>query len=304
MIERLEMFIALANAGHFGRAAAAMGVTQPTLSSAIRALEDQLGVQLVRRGARYEGLTAEGERALDWALRMVADARAMKAEMRMARRGGLDDELRIGVIPTALPAVGELTQPLLARHPGLRLTVVSRSAGEIEAQVERLELDAGLTYVEAPPRGFTARPLYRERYAVLAAAEADLPARPLSWAEVGRLPLCMLTSEMRNRQIVDRHLAAAGMTTAPRITSNSVIVLVGHVLTGRWVTVVPLATAELFLSDRLRMAPVEPGDGAEAPVVGFVALDREPRAPAVDALLALAGERVIDNSYRLTTHEH
>lgn len=292
------MFIALANAGHFGRAAAELGVTQPTLSSALRALEDQLGVQLVRRGSRYEGLTAEGERAMTWARRMVADARALKSEMQAARRGGLEDELRIGVIPTALPAVGELTGPLLARHPGLRLTVVSRSAGEIEAQVERLELDAGLTYLETVPKGLTARPLYRETYAVLASVEAELPPGPLSWAEVGRLPLCLLTQDMRNRQMLDRHLASARVDAAPQVTSNSVIVLVGHVLTGRYVTVVPTATAELFLSDRLRMVPVV-AEGT-APVVGLVALDREPRAPAVDLLLGLGRESVIDKSYHLT----
>lgn len=301
MIERLEMFLALANAGHFGRAAAALGVAQPTLSSGIRALEEQLGVQLVRRGARFEGLTAEGERVRDWALRMVADARAMKAQMRAARRGGLEEELRLGVIPTALPAVAELTAPLLARHPGLRLTVVSRSATEIAAQIERLELDAGLTYLETLPRVFAARPLYRETYAVLAPAGMALPPGPLGWDQVGRLPLCLLSPDMRNRQMMDRHLTEAGMQVAPQLVSNSVIVLVGHVLTGRAATVVPRATAELFLSDRLQMADVAPA--GTAPVVGLVALDREPRAPAVDALLALGRESAIDKSYHLTAND-
>ena len=52
MIDRLEMFIALAQARHFGRAAEAVGVAQPTLSAAIRQLEESLGVLLVRRGSR------------------------------------------------------------------------------------------------------------------------------------------------------------------------------------------------------------------------------------------------------------
>ena len=64
MIDKLEMFIALANERHFGRAAETMGVTQPTLSSAIRQLEEQLGVQLVFRASRFEGLTPEGQRVL------------------------------------------------------------------------------------------------------------------------------------------------------------------------------------------------------------------------------------------------
>ena len=85
MIDKLEMFIALANARHFGHAAEQCGVTQTSLSSAIKQLEDQLGVQLVWRGSRFQGLTPEGARVLDWARRIVADARTMKEEMRAAR---------------------------------------------------------------------------------------------------------------------------------------------------------------------------------------------------------------------------
>ena len=69
MIDKLEMFIALANERHFGRAAEVCRVTQPSLSSAIRQLEDQLGVQLVFRGSRFQGLTPEGQRVLDLARR-------------------------------------------------------------------------------------------------------------------------------------------------------------------------------------------------------------------------------------------
>ena len=66
MIDKLEFFIALAKHQHFGRAADACGITQPTLSSAIRQLEDQLGVVLVQRGSRFKGLTQEGQRVLEW----------------------------------------------------------------------------------------------------------------------------------------------------------------------------------------------------------------------------------------------
>mgnify|MGYP006146078453 CR=1 FL=1 len=108
MIDKLEMFIALANERHFGRAAEAVGVTQPSLSSAIRQLEDQLGVQLVFRGSRFQGLTPEGQRVLDRALGIVGDVRALKDEMRVVRTG-LSGNLRLGVIPTALPMVTDLT---------------------------------------------------------------------------------------------------------------------------------------------------------------------------------------------------
>ena len=66
LLRQLEYLSALARERHFGRAAAACQVSQPTLSEAIRRLEAELGVQVVRRGRRFEGFTLEGERAVAW----------------------------------------------------------------------------------------------------------------------------------------------------------------------------------------------------------------------------------------------
>ena len=71
MIDKLELLLALAKERHFGRAAEACGVTQPTMSTSIKQLEEFLGVMLVQRGSRFQGFTPEGERALDWARRIA-----------------------------------------------------------------------------------------------------------------------------------------------------------------------------------------------------------------------------------------
>ncbi len=81
MIEKLELLLALAKERHFGRAAEACGVTQPTMSTSLKQLEEILGVMLVQRGSRFQGFTPEGERTLDWARRIVGDARAMRQEI-------------------------------------------------------------------------------------------------------------------------------------------------------------------------------------------------------------------------------
>ena len=73
MIDKLEFLIVLARERHFGRAAEACGVTQPTLSASLKQLEEQLGVVLVQRGSRFQGLTPEGQRVLEWARRIVGD---------------------------------------------------------------------------------------------------------------------------------------------------------------------------------------------------------------------------------------
>jgi DNA-binding transcriptional LysR family regulator len=167
MIDKLEMFIALAREEHFGRAAEACGVAQPSLSAAIKQLEDQLGVTLVSRGSRYRGLTPEGERALEWARRMVADARALRADMRGAQ-GGLSGNLRLAAIPTALPFVSRLTADFAAKRPNVRVTVLSRTSSDILAMLENVEIDAGISYLDNEPLGrLTALPLYEERYTLV-----------------------------------------------------------------------------------------------------------------------------------------
>src|SRR5207237_1425697 len=126
MIDKLDFILALARERHFGRAAEACGVTQPTLSAGVKQLEATLGVLLVQRGSRFIGFTPEGERTLDWARRIVGDTRAMRQEIK-ALKQGLTGSLRIAAIPTALAMVAALTTPYRARHPDVRFTIISRT---------------------------------------------------------------------------------------------------------------------------------------------------------------------------------
>lgn len=285
MIDKLEMFIALAHARHFGRAAEECGVTQPTLSAGLKQLEEQLGVMLVWRGTRFQGLTPEGERVLDWARRIVADTRAMRDEMRAARHG-LTGVLRLAVIPTALSAVTALTTPFRARHPQVRFRIVSRSSAEIRTMLEDLEADAGVTYLDSEPLGrVRSQPLYRERYMALAPAGGALAGREsLGWAELAALPLALLTPEMQNRRLVAQHMAEAGAEADPVLEANSVITLVTHVVEGGLATVLPAALAELFA--RIGDLDAVPLVAPEAEhLIGLVAPERDPATPVVAALM-------------------
>ena len=253
MIDKLEMLIALERERHFGRAAAACNVTQPTLSSGIKALEDQLGVPLVMRGARYRGLTPEGARVLARARVIVAEARALRSDVRVAAQG-LAGTLRIGAIPTALAAVHDYTRPFLARHPGVRLRVLSLNSHEILEHLANFEIDAGLSYAtpDLPAdqgAGVEVRALYDERYALVTPEAPGLPER-LDWADLGGFELSLLTPDMQNRRILDRHLAAAGVTVVPRIESNSVVALISHVDGPRAATILPVQAARFFAAGR------------------------------------------------------
>ncbi|MDP5326792.1 MAG: LysR family transcriptional regulator [Paracoccaceae bacterium] len=307
MLDKLEMFIALANERHFGAAADLCGVTQPTLSSAIKKLEDQLGVQLVYRGSRFQGLTPEGQRVLDWARRIVSDTRTMREEMRASRRG-LSGNLRIGVIPTALPMVVGLVEPFTKRHPNVRVAVLSRASGEILQQIDTLELDAGITYLDNEPLGrMTAVPIYHESYRLLVHRNSPLARQSeVTWAEAAGVPLCLLTSDMQNRRIIAQHLATAGVQADAMVESNSMIALVSHVMTGRWASIVPVKLAQMFSADaesdpragkmsgaqrspavvggqNLTSIPIRAADARH--LVGLIVAHREPHTPVLGALL-------------------
>ncbi len=213
LIDKLEFLLALAREKHFGRAAEACGVTQPTLSAGVKQLEEKLGVLLVNRGSRFQGFTPEGQRVLEWARRIVGDTRAMREEMHSLRHGLPGGCASRRSRPRSRWCEA-LTTPYRARHPNVQFTVYSRNSIEILTLLENLEIDAGITYVDNEPLGrVTTVPLYRERYRLLTSADAPLGDRDsVTWAEVAQVPLCLLTPDMQNRRIIDRLLATPAAT--------------------------------------------------------------------------------------------
>ena len=288
MIDKLDFLLALSREQHFGRAAEACGVTQQTLSAGVKQLENRFGVQLVLRGSRFQGFTPEGERVLDWGRRIVADARAMHEDVAGLRRG-LAGHLRIAAIPTALPMVASLTTPYRAKHPDVRLTVESTTSADIFSLIENLEADAGLTYLDNEPLGrVISVPLYRERYRLLTAEGGAFDDRAfVTWAEIGRLPLCLLTPNMQNRRIIDQQIRAAGGEPAASLESNSMIVLMTHVRTLKWASVMPAILADaLGPMVGVRAVPIVAPELEHT--IGLVAPRREPSTPMITALVAIA----------------
>jgi DNA-binding transcriptional LysR family regulator len=288
VIDKLEYLLALAREQHFGRAAETCGVTQPTFSAGIKQLEETLGVLLVRRGARFHSFTPEGERTLEWARRIVGDTRAMRQEIR-ALKTGLTGHLKIAAVPTALAMVASLTTPFRARHPGVSFTVLARTSVEILGQLENIEIDAGLTYLDNEPVGrVRSVPLYREQYHLVTAADSALGDRAqVTWGEVGQIPLCLLTPDMQNRRIIDRLLRDAGHEPAPTLEADTMIVLLAHVRTGQWASIMPAKLVEIFgVESPIRAIPIV--GNTRQPTIGLVVSPREPVTPLIAALIAEA----------------
>src|SRR6476619_1846651 len=285
MIEKLEFIIALARERHFGHAAEACGVSQPTLSAGLKQLADYCGLLLVQRGSRFQGFTPEGERVLDWARRIVGETRAMHQEIDALKRG-LVGHIRIAAVPTALAMVEMLTTPYRAKHPDVSFTIWSRNSIEVLGLLENLEIDAGLTYLDNEPLGRVQTvALYSEEYRLLTYSDAPLGNRDsVTWAEVGKVPLCLLTPDMQNRRIIDGLLREAGAESSPTPESDSILVLFAHVRTGRWASVMPAKLASVLgLTDTVRAIPIVKPEVTHS--IGLVVPHRNPLTPLINALV-------------------
>jgi DNA-binding transcriptional LysR family regulator len=288
LLRQLEYLVALAREEHFARAAAACYVSQPSLSAAIRKLEHDLDVPIVRRGRRFEGLTPEGERVLAWAHQVLTQRDALEQEL-SAMRGGVAGTLRVGAIPTALTAASLLTSPFCAEHPRAKVSLRSLSSREITAGLADAELDVAVTYLDDETLNHVRKvPLYEERYLLLTPVGGGLADRSeVRWAEVAALPLCLLSATMRNRRIMNESFAAEGVRAAPAVESDTVAGLYAHLGDGRWSSVISHAWLHMFgVPAGMRVVPLT--SPAHGPRVGLVLADREPVPALTRALLDVA----------------
>jgi DNA-binding transcriptional LysR family regulator len=108
IVKNFEYLIALDREGHFGRAAKSCNVSQPTLSAGIKQLEEDLGVEIVRHGRRYDGLTLEGGTVLAWAKKIERDCDGLESDLSALKRG-LEGLFRLGMV-SGTSAVGAIVK--------------------------------------------------------------------------------------------------------------------------------------------------------------------------------------------------
>jgi DNA-binding transcriptional LysR family regulator len=295
LLDAMRYLAALDQHRHFGRAASACHITQPALSNALRALEAELGVAIVRRGRSYEGLTPEGQRVLETAHRMLREHEVLRQDL----HSGVDaprGNLCIGAVPTAIPVASRFAARLQARQPGILPVVRSLTSAEIESGLDNLSLDIGLGYTERMSRRqgrLEAVPQYTERYYLLRragpvdAARGLTIAAPATWREAAGHPLCLLTPDMHNRSIVDAAFRSAGVEIRPAIETNAIVTVVLGVLDGEVSAVVPgsLMTLERGYGELVAQPRVEPD--VRTPIGFMVATTVRP-ARALEAALRLA----------------
>jgi DNA-binding transcriptional LysR family regulator len=287
LFRQLEYFVAVVDERHFARAAEKCYVSQPALSAAIAKLERELGAPLINRGRSFAGLTADGERLVVWARRILAEYAAFKARVR-AQRSEVTGTLRLGTIPTAATTASLMLDGFCSAYPLVK--VQARSAlttSELYHRLRRLELDAALVPVDSQKvHGLDVVALYQERY-VLVAGVGALPtgSSRLRWPDAAQLPLLLLTPDMRVRQVIDGAFAEHGITVSPQVETDSVATLLAQVATGDWACIVPhtwlsatavvgdIRAVELIdptLTTQVGVA-INPGESASSVARAFVA---------------------------------
>ena len=169
-IRAIHYLVTLAELRHFSRAAERCHVSQPTLSTQIRKLEDELGVQLVERHPRQVMLTAVGEEIVERARTVLGEIDAMRAIARRSRDPH-SGTVRIGIFPTLAPYLLPHVIPRIRKEfPRLTLRLFEEKTGDVLAMLEQGRLDAGLLALPLGHEGLHVRELFEEPF-VLAMPE-------------------------------------------------------------------------------------------------------------------------------------
>lgn len=170
----LQYFVALADLRHFSRAADACFVSQPTLSTQIKKLEQELGVQLVERAPRRIMLTPIG---LEVAARAGAVLRDLEQIKALARRA-IDPNagvLRLGLFPTLAPyLLPHVIPKLRKRYPQLQLQLFEEKTADILTMLHQGKLDAGILAQPIEDESLECLPLFREPFLVAMPAQHPL----------------------------------------------------------------------------------------------------------------------------------
>lgn len=167
-IQQLQYIAAIDTHRHFARAAEACFVTQPTLSSMVKKLEDELGVVLFDRSKSPVVPTAPGAILVEQARAVLKEVEALK-NLADETKHDQTGELRIGMIPTLAPYLLPLfLEDLLGKHPGIQVSVEELTTEVIIAQLSRGQLDVGLLATPLGVGGLREEPLFTERFLLYA----------------------------------------------------------------------------------------------------------------------------------------
>ena len=279
--------MALGKEGHFARAAAACHVSQPTLSAAIQQLEAELGVPIVQRGQRFQGLTKEGRLVMEAAQRMAGERDRLRQQLR-GERGG-SGTLRIGVLGSTIPLLKTLILPFSERFPEVNLNVVLQSPFDVQQAFEAASTDVAITYLDPGLRRYSrTQVLYTEQYDLLIRKGSRFSGqKSVAWEDLTRLSLCLLTPDSPIFGKAESEILAKILTKTPHIVTNAIWLVIDHVRTGKWASVLP-RPVRIMASDDPELESIPLPTVGKPGSVAIAISKREPVSPFAESFFELA----------------
>jgi LysR family transcriptional regulator, hydrogen peroxide-inducible genes activator len=294
-LQDFRYLVAVVEHRHFGRAAEACNVSQPTLSSQIRKLEDELGVKLLERSNKRVELTPVGGQILEHARLALAQAREMEV-VALSARDPLVGPLRLGVIPTLAPYLMPLIlRPLRQAYPGLTIELWEDQTRALIEGIRSHKLDAALLATEADVAEITEIELFKEP--LLAALPPDH-----SLAGAGTVDQKAIANELlvlgEGHCLADQALEACGGKAGPgrnalqsSMQAATLETLVNLVAAGYGATLIPGLAAESLGRLGIAVRPLSDNTARS------IRLASRPGFPRPQALRAL--EKVIKTAVSL-----
>jgi LysR family hydrogen peroxide-inducible transcriptional activator len=284
----LHYLVAVAEHGHFGRAAKACGVSQPTLSVQVRKLEDLLGVALFERTSKAVTLTEACERLIGHARGAVAETEAMLSVAR-SLSDPLAGRFRLGIIPTLAPYLLPLVfAPLRAALPALEVEPWEDQTTVLLERLRAHELDAALLATEMDGPDLASRPLFAEPFLAALPPEHPLAGRAVvAEADLARDILVLADGHCLRGQALE----ACGHSGAPNgaLRASSLSTLLNMVAAGYGTTLIPGLAAGAAQDAGLVLRPLAARAGRTVRIAWRAHF---PRCAAVEAVGAVIAARL------------
>ncbi len=290
-LKQLRRLVALAETGHFRRAAERCGVSQPSLSAQIEALEEALGVRLVERGGAGATLTPVGREVVARA-RIALEAAQGVADLAAAAREGPVGAIRLGAKPTLGPyLLPHVVAALHAKRRALKLYIREAPPRVLERELAEGVHDVILAQLPAAGAELEARPLFREPLYLAVAADHPLAAkRRIASEDLAGLEVLSLSPAFHLHDQIEALARAHGARLNRDYEGTSLDALRQMAGMGMGVTILPALYAHSEIREGSEVVVRRFAFGAPYRTIGLVWRKSAGRAPAYEEIAETARE--------------
>lgn len=286
-LRALQYFVKLADLRHFSKAADACFVSQPTLSTQIKKLEEELGVQLVERSPKLIMLTPVGQDIANRARLVLRDLEQIRT---VARRSSNPAEgaLRVGLFPTLAPYYLPHVVPQIRRkYPSLRLQLAEEKTEDLLRMLQQGQLDTALLALPVAGEGMQIETLFEEPFVLALPADHPLAARSeVTLADLEGAELLLLEEGHCLRDHAIAACGARGAKAKAMVEATSLHTLIQMVEGGLGVTLLPELALKAGILNGTRLIARPFATQVPSRTVALAARPTNARAADVDLLAA------------------